>query len=134
METLVYRTRDWIVDQIRRDHQLNPDTTPQQLAVRHRASLVVVAEALSLPVPVRRRSPQALLPEPVKDAIDRMLLQDLNAPPDTRHMISRIIERLRTEENFTSASYSTVRDYVAARRTALATERGTNPSSTRVKR
>ncbi|MFF7212848.1 hypothetical protein ACFZAU_20280 [Streptomyces sp. NPDC008238] len=80
--------------------------------------------ALSLPSPVRRHPPRTLPLEPVKVAIDRMLRQDLDAPPGARHTISRIIERLRTEEDFTGASYSTVRDHVRARRIALAAQSG----------
>ncbi|MFE0631872.1 hypothetical protein ACFW3D_33585 [Streptomyces sp. NPDC058864] len=120
----MYRERDWILDRIREDHRLRPDTPLQQLAMRHRVSLAIVAEALSLPSPLRRRPPRTLLLEPVRDAIDRMLMQDLDAPPGARHTISRIIERLRTEEDFTGASYSTVRDHVRARRVALAEEAG----------
>lgn len=129
METPVYRERDWVLDRIREDHRLRPDTPPQQLAMRHRVSLAIVAEALSLPSPARRRPPRTLLLEPVKDAIDRMLLQDLGTPPGSRHTISRIIERLRTEEDFTAASYSTVRDHVRARRIALAQEPEPGPPS-----
>ncbi|MEU1623409.1 hypothetical protein ABZ479_39720 [Streptomyces sp. NPDC005722] len=123
----MYRERDWILDRIRKDHRLRPDTPLQQLAMRHRVSLAIVAEALSLPSPVRRHLPRTLLLEPVSDAIDRMLRQDLDAPPGARHTISRIIERLRTEEDFTGASYSTVRDHVRARRIALAAESGPPP-------
>ncbi|PRH77728.1 hypothetical protein C6N75_18755, partial [Streptomyces solincola] len=55
-------------------------------------------------------------------AIELMLLQEREAAARRGHTIRGIVERLRVEEDFTAASYSTVRDYVRRRRLALAQE------------
>jgi hypothetical protein len=55
---------------------------------------------------------------PVKAFIDAMLRADLDAPRKQRHTVDRVMRRLAAEHDFELASYSTVRDYVRARRPA----------------
>lgn len=125
----MYRSREWILDSIRKDHRRHPDATLQQLAFRNRVSQRVVAEALSVPMPLKRKRARRNVLDPVKAAIDRILLQELDGSLPAGQSVTRIVERLRTEESFTRASYSTVRAYVQARRAALAEQedRGGGP-------
>ncbi|MCK8678281.1 MULTISPECIES: hypothetical protein [Streptomyces] len=118
----MYRSREWILERIRRDHERAPETGLQELAMRYKVSRAVVAEALSLPLPERRARRRSSVLDPVKPAIELMLLQELEAAARRGHTIRGIVERLRVEEDFTAASYSTVRDYVRRRRIALAQE------------
>ncbi|MFJ6632527.1 hypothetical protein ACIQMR_14165 [Streptomyces sp. NPDC091376] len=90
--------------------------------MRHRVSQAVVAEALSVAFTVHQKRERPSVLAPVKPAIDLMLREELGAPPGRRLTIRQVIERLRTEEGFTRASYSTVRDYVRLRRATLAQE------------
>lgn len=57
--------------------------------------------------------------EPFKAAIDAMLTADLDAPRKQRHTARRVLARLAEEHAATELSYSTVRDYVRARRAEI---------------
>jgi hypothetical protein len=59
---------------------------------------------------------------PVKAIVDEMLRSDLSAPRKQRHTIERIYQRLAIEHDFTDASYSAVRNYVARRRPEILVE------------
>lgn len=50
--------------------------------------------------------------EPLKCAIDAMLIEDTTAPRKQRHTSRRILARLIEEHGAQELSYSTVRDYV----------------------
>lgn len=69
--------------------------------------------------PVRSRQ---LVLTPVKAVVDEWLRSDLSAPHKQRHTIERICQRLAIEHDFTEASYSAVRDYVARRRPDILAE------------
>ncbi|KAA2246359.1 hypothetical protein F0L68_40730 [Solihabitans fulvus] len=47
----------------------------------------------------------------IREPVDAMLHEDLDAPPENRHTIRRICQRL-LDEHDVHASYSTVRSYV----------------------
>ena len=70
----------------------------------------------AVPPGYRRSKPR---PRPKLDAfaalIDQILAADLSAPAKQRHTAKRIYERLRAEHGF-AGSYTTVKDYVRARR------------------
>src|SRR5918997_6253441 len=72
--------------------------------------------AFAVPPGYRRSKPR---PRPKLDAfaalIDQILAADLSAPTKQRHTAKRIYERLRAEHGF-AGSYTTVKDYVRARR------------------
>ena len=72
--------------------------------------------AFAVPPGYRRSKPR---PRPKLDAvaalIDQILAADLSAPAKQRHTAKRIYERLRAEHGF-AGSYTTVKDYVRARR------------------
>ena len=72
--------------------------------------------AFAVPPGYRRSKPR---PRPKLDAfaalIDQILEADRSAPPKQRHTAKRIYERLRAEHGYTG-SYTTVKDYVRARR------------------
>lgn len=127
----MYRSREWVLDRIRGDHRRSPQTPLHVLASRHRVSQRVVAEALALDLPERARRPRRGLLAPVRPAIDLMLAEDLRRPARDRHTVRRILERLAAEHGFTSASYSTVRDYVRLRRTELAAAAAEAPAPCR---
>lgn len=57
--------------------------------------------------------------DPVKPLVDAMLREDLEAPRKQRHTARRVLARLAEEHGVTEVAYSTVRDYVRARRTEI---------------
>ncbi|MFA7754229.1 IS21 family transposase [Streptomyces sp. NRRL B-2790] len=83
-----------------------------------------MAKALTCPVPAKRKKPppRKSVLEPVKGFIDAMLREDLDTWKKQKHTIARVLERLASEHDFELAAYSTVRDYVAKRRSELALE------------
>jgi hypothetical protein len=89
-----------------------------------------VREALSSAWPALRKkmTPRGSLLDPFKPAIDAILLADLDAPRKQRHTAKRIFERLVVEHEMEAASYSTVADYVAARRPQIRVETGRGPA------
>jgi len=62
--------------------------------------------------------------EPLKEHIERMLVEDLDAPRKQRHTARRILARLIDEHGAAELSYSTVRDYVRVRRAEVDVEAG----------
>jgi transposase len=60
----------------------------------------------------------------VKPLIDHILRADLDAPRKQRHIVTRIVERLRTEHGMDDVSYPVARAYVAKRRPDISVECG----------
>lgn len=98
------------------------------LAREYQVSRRTVRQALAAAEPPVRRVPARDAPRlgPLKGVIDAMLLADLHAPRKQRHTAQRIFDRL-VDEHGAVISYSTVRQYVKARRTDIAVESGTAP-------
>lgn len=65
-----------------------------------------------------RKTPVRQLPrlDPVKTAIDEMLVADMTEPSEQRHTAGRVLHPLIKEHYASELSYSTVRDYVRGRR------------------
>lgn len=96
------------------------------LARRHGVHRRVVRQALASPVPPERRPRCFAAPklDPAKPLIDVMLGEDLDAPRKQRHTARRVLARLVDEHGLEDLSYSSVRDYVAARRPEILAEAG----------
>lgn len=112
---------------IRRDARVKGSSI-RCLAREHRVSRRTVRQALSAAEPPARRVPAREAPKlgPLKGVIDAMLRADLDAPRKQRHTAQRIFDRL-VDEHQAVISYSTVRQYVKARRAAIAVEAGNAP-------
>jgi transposase len=76
-----------------------------------------VHQALASPVPAPRKPPTGRTSklDPVKDAISAVLQQEMDSPDQPARTVREIFDWLVTEHGATKISYSTVRDYVAAR-------------------
>ncbi|MFN2536095.1 MAG: IS21 family transposase [Pseudonocardiaceae bacterium] len=113
-----------LFERIRRDRRLDPQVSVRMLAERYEVHRRTVRQALDSALPPQRKKPppRRLLLEPAMGWIDEMLREDLASPRKQRHTIERIYQRLRFEYDFDGASYSTVRDYVNARRPQIVTE------------
>lgn len=100
----------------------------RELAREHRVSRRTVRQALAAAAPPARKAPVRRAPKlgPLKEIIDAILLADLDAPRKQRHTAQRIFDRL-VDEHQAVISYSTVRQYVKARRAAIAVEAGQAP-------
>ena len=93
------------------------------MAVRHIARTLHVSrrkvrDALSSPEPrpyTRTKPPPAPVIAPFRALIDRVLRDDLDAPPKQRHTAAQLYRRLQDEHGY-PGSYPTVRRYVAAHR------------------
>lgn len=98
----------------------------RQLAEKHRVHRRTVRQALASALPPPRKIPARSAPrlDPFKAAIDGMLREDLDAPRKQRHTARRVLARLVDEHDAGGLSYSTVRDYVARRRTEVLIEAG----------
>jgi hypothetical protein len=114
---------------IRRDARVE-SLSVHALAARYGVHRRTVREALSSAWPALRKkmTPRGSLLDPFKPAIDAILLADLDAPRKQRHTAKRIFERLVVEHEMEAASYSTVADYVAARRPQIRVETGRGPA------
>ncbi|MGC9543994.1 IS21 family transposase [Streptomyces sp. UG1] len=111
-----------LFDRIRRDswqQQLSIRALSRKYGVHRR----LVREALASPVPQPRKRPVRISPrmEPYKKTVDEWLRADLEAPRKQRHTAKRIGTRLEEEFGVT-LPYTTVRDFVTARRQAIAEE------------
>ncbi len=96
------------------------------LAERHGVHRRTVRQALESAAPAPRKTPvrRSARLETFKQAIDAMLVVDLDAPRKQRHTVTRVRDRLIAEHGMTDVAYSTVRDYVARRRPEIAAEAG----------
>ncbi|MFI7415599.1 IS21 family transposase [Streptomyces sp. NPDC049627] len=113
-----------LFDRIRRDswqQQLSIRALSKKYGVHRR----LVREALASPVPKPRKPPVRTSPrmEPYEKTVDEWLRADLEAPRKQRHTAKRIGTRLEEEFGVT-LPYTTVRDFVTARRRAIAEEGG----------
>jgi hypothetical protein len=81
---------------------------------------------LTDPVPPARKKPERSSPrlDPFKPAIDVMLDEDTTPPRKQRHSARRILALFIEEHGAEELSYSTVRDYVRARRAQIDVEAG----------
>lgn len=76
----------------------------------------------AVPPPRKKPAPRAAVLDPAKPWIDEMLREDANAPSKQKHTARRIYQRLAQEYDFDLVSYSTVCDYVLARRPQIEAE------------
>jgi transposase len=119
------RKRSWLTrrdkvelfEQIRREHQFGVGTiagVSRKLGVHRR----MVREALSSAVPAGSKPQQRRLRklEAVTACIDRILIEDRQAPPKQRHTARRIWQRLQAEVPGFDGSERTVRAYVHRQR------------------
>lgn len=109
---------------IRRDKRLDPGLSQRALAEKYGVHRRTVKQALesALPPPRKTPKPRVTVLEPAKAWIDARLREDLTAPRNQKHTARRIQQRLAQEYDFELASYSTICDYVAARRTQIEME------------
>lgn len=122
-----------LIAEIRRDARLEGLGT-RKLAERYRVGRETVRMALRNAQPPERKTPvrgSRKLGE-FKMAIEVMLREDLTAPRKQRHTATRIFARLVDELDATDLSYSTVRDYVRARRPQILVEAGVSLSAAMV--
>jgi transposase len=89
------------------------------LADRHGVHRRTVRQALASPVPAPRKRPTGRTSklDPFKDAIGTILQQEADNPDQPARTAKEIFEWLVAERGATQVSYSTVRNYVADRRT-----------------
>jgi transposase len=109
-----------LFEQIRREYEFGVGTisgVSRKLGVHRR----LVREALASAVPTENRPQKRKLRrlEAVSELIDRMLLEDRQAPPKQRHTAHRIWQRLCAESPGFSVSERAVRAYVRRRRQQL---------------
>ncbi|WP_426999161.1 IS21 family transposase [Pseudarthrobacter sp. N5] len=110
--------------QIRREARMD-GLSIRGLAKKYRVARRTVRQALASAEPPSRKTPVRGAPklDQFKPAIDEMLKQDLVAPRKQRHTAQRIFDRL-IDEHRAEVSYSTVRQYVKARRALIEYEAG----------
>src|SRR5699024_5559916 len=101
------------------------DVSIRGLADRYAVHRRTVRAALASPEPPPRKTPTRRAPrlDPARALIDGMLREDLEAPRKQRHTARRVRTRLLDEHDM-EVSYSTVRDYVRARRPEIFAEAG----------
>jgi hypothetical protein len=89
------------------------------LADRHGVHRRTVRQALASPVPAPRKRPagRASKLDPFKDAIGSLLQKEAGTPDQPARTAREIFNWLVAEHGAAQVSYSTVRDYVAGRRT-----------------
>ncbi|GAA2777332.1 hypothetical protein [Streptomyces showdoensis] len=109
---------------IRRDKRLDPELSQRSLAEKYGVHRRAVRQALLSAVPPPRKKPvsRATVLGPAKPWIGDMLREDAGAPRKQKHAARRIHQRLAQEYGFALVSYSTVCDYVLARRPQVEAE------------
>ncbi|QDL73854.1 hypothetical protein DNK48_35965 [Streptomyces malaysiensis subsp. malaysiensis] len=109
---------------IRRDKRLDPGLSQRALAEKYGVHRRTVRQALlsAVPPPRKKPAPRVAVLDPAKPWIDAMLREDANAPRKQKHTARRIYQRLAQEYDFDLVSYSTVCDYVLARRPQIEAE------------
>ncbi|MEV0186860.1 IS21 family transposase [Streptomyces sp. NPDC050625] len=109
---------------IRRDKRLDPELSQRTLAEKYGVHRRTVRQALlsAVPPPRKKPVPRATVLDPAKPWIDDMLREDANAPRKQKHTARRIYQRLAQDYGFDLVSYSTVCDYVLARRPQIEAE------------
>jgi hypothetical protein len=119
----VPRTKVELFAAIRRDSRLE-GLSVRALARKYGVHRRMVREALSSawPAPRKKLPPRKSRLDPFKDAVDRMLVGDLDAPRKQRHTVRRIFDRLVAEHEMEGVSYGTVADYVRWRRPQVRVE------------
>jgi transposase len=107
---------------IRFDWQRN-QMPVRALARKYDVHRRTVRQAIASPVPPDRKTPEraAAVMDGVRDVIDEMLREDLEAPRKQRHTARRVFERL-CDEHGAQVSYSYVAKYVHRRRGEIAAE------------
>lgn len=113
-----------IFARIRRDARVQ-GWSIRRLAREHRVFRRTVRLALAAAEPPTRRVPARSAPklDRFRVLIDEMLIADLYAPRKQRHTAQRVFDRL-VDEHQAVISYSTVRQYVKARRAQIAFDAG----------
>jgi transposase len=101
----------------------------RDLAGKYRVGRRTVALALSSawPEPRKKLPPRKSRLDRHKEAIDRILRADLDAPRKQRHTTKRIFDRLIAEHDADGISYPMVRAYVAGRKPEIWVEAGRGP-------
>lgn len=99
------------------------------LARRHGVGRQTVRQALESPEPPAKKTRVRSAPrlDRFKPTIDEMLREDLDAPRKQKHTATRVFDRLIAEHGATELSYSTVRNYVRARRPQIDAAPGWQP-------
>lgn len=102
----------------------------RSISDRHGVGRRTVLQALESPVPRPRKRlpPRTSRLDPFKDTIDELLHQDLNKPYRSRRTVTSIMDELTTQHGLADVSYSTLRGYVAHRRSLITL--GPLPTST----
>jgi len=113
---------------IRRDSR-EDGLSSRDLAGKYRVGRRTVALALSSawPEPRKKLPPRKSRLDRHKEAIDRMLRADLDAPRKQRHTTKRIFDRLTAGHDGDGISYPMVRAYVAGRKPEIWVEAGRGP-------